>query len=483
MLGAKIAAIEFVGDEVRVAMVQTGGRAPSVLALHSSSAIYEAPEARVSAMAAALDRALEQLEHPPAAYVLCLGSENAIVRAITIPFKGRRRVAAAVPFELEPYLAFPIEELLVDFNIVAEIDGETEVLAMGLRRSYLEEQTAILATAGIEAEAVTLDGVAMTGLWQSTARPSKGLEAVLHVRQGSACLAMVYNRNLAWFRHITCTADAFTENPAAVARDIQNTLRAFLAKWRGEGEIDTLHITGLELSPDERATLGEALRLKVEDGLVGTALKGGGLVQASGGTAGRYNYWEASLGAALAASGGGYSLDFQRQERGWETALRGAVTHLLFSSCLALLGLLGWAFYYYQGTAANNEAIAVVQDELTNIFDEIDTLESQMISADLNIDVFADPTVLDLLLELGAALPESQVRLDEIRMARPGSRSGWIQIQGSANNAAEVNAAIGKLRDSELFIVNDNNDIRTEGSRTLFRIGAKRRTAELGDES
>ena len=154
-LKAKIAAIEFVGDEVRVAVVKTGGARPVVLELASSRAEYSEAEEYSEAMVNAVDDALNQLSVRPAAYVLCANSMYSVVRVLTIPFKGRRRVMSAAPFELEPYLAFPIEDLLLDYDIVTEIDGETDVLTLGMRREHLESYLAILAEAGVEVEAVS----------------------------------------------------------------------------------------------------------------------------------------------------------------------------------------------------------------------------------------------------------------------------------------------------------------------------------------
>ena len=152
---AKIGGIEFVGDEVRVAVVKTGRKLPQVLDLQVRKAEYETPADRFEALVRALNDVLDTLRAQPTTYVLCVPGTLTIVRALTVPFKGTARVSKAVPFELEPHLAFPLEELLLDFNVIREAEGATEVLAVGTRRGNLEEQLAILQAAGIEAEMVS----------------------------------------------------------------------------------------------------------------------------------------------------------------------------------------------------------------------------------------------------------------------------------------------------------------------------------------
>ncbi len=544
LLSAKIAAIEFAGDEVRVALVKTNGRRANVLELSACRAEYATPEERFDALVLAADIALDQLKQRPAVYVLCTSSRYGIVRTITIPFRGKRRVAAAVQFELEPYLAFPIEELLVDFNVVAEVDGETEVLAMGMRRQQLEEQVAVLSAAGVEVEAVNLDAVAMTGLWHSRQKKLKGLTAVLHVRNDSACLAVLYNSTLAYFRRLDMPAGQPGAAPAAVAREVQNSIRAFLANWRAEGEIAELYVTGLDFEPGVREEFETALRLPVHETLVLESLKGGAralaravyttttgtqppaasdapaatetpLEQAralaaevgetpeaeaeatpdfspdDGETAApeiaaedmgplqpamtaEHNYWEAAIGTALAGAGGAFSLDFKRAERDWQSALRGVVTHLMFSSCLALLVLLGWAFYYHQGTARNEREAVAVQQEIDALQEEIMAMAEQGLGSDVDVTPYKDPTLLDLMRELSRVMPGDKVHISRIRIMPPEARGPWIRIEGTVENSEVFYQAFEQLKASPLMQVDEQHDLRQQGELITFSVRAFR---------
>jgi Tfp pilus assembly protein PilN len=482
MFSAKVAAIEFDGDLVRVATLATGGRLPVLLEAQQHLAEYdhESGEGRTEALTAALDKALSGLKHTPAAYVLCLSSAYGVARNLTIPFRGARRVAAAVPFELEPYLAFPLEEMLVDFNVIAEINGETEVLALGMRRAQIEEYRAMLRAAGIEPEAVTLDGVAMTGLWQAAQKNLKGLNAVLHAREQGSCIAITWNNRLAHLRHLPIGAAQLLDQPAQAAREIQITLRAFLAKWRGEGEITALHLTGIEPDALQRQHLEQALRMGLIVDHPLEKVKGAGLLALVPGGGARANAFEAAIGAGLSAGGGGYAIDFLKAERSVEGALRSLVTHTLFSSCLALLVLLGWAFYYYQGTSKNNALLRQIRAEVDAISAEIDTIEQGGLG-DVDVQAFTDPTLLDILQDLGARMPGDKVTLVHLRMAQPGAKSGWIVLEGTATNSAAFNEVYASLKSSRFFTVDANPDIRVEGATTSFRVRIFRRD-DLGME-
>jgi len=467
LMNAKVAGIEFAGDEVRVVLVKAGGKRPTVIERHAVQAAPEGDgeEQQFEAMVNALDEALNALQTQPAAYVLCASCGYSIVRTITIPFRGRRRVAAAVQFELEPYLAFPIEELLIDYSTVAEIEGQTEVLAMGMRRAHFEHDLAILHAAGVNVEAVSLDAMGLTALWHAEQKGTKGLNAVLHVRDQCSILAITYNKRIAYFRHLPLTPEQLRESPAGAAREVQNTLRAFLAMWRGGGDIEQLHVTGLQFTEEERAGLSEALRLPVEDTLLGANTE----------DADHPNYWEAAAGVAHSAAGGGYTVDFKRSQQNWQGAARGLIAHVLFSACLALLALLGWAFYYYQGTLKLQAEAEAFRSRLSTINEDIESLRAQGLGEGVNVDVFADPTLLEILREIGQKMPEDKVRIDNIEIASPGAHRGWISIEGRVGNSAVFNEVYRDLKTSELFRVEDEPEISLQGSETTFEVTAYRR--------
>lgn len=474
---AKIGAIEFVGNEVRVAMVKTGRSLPQVLDLQTRTAVYEAPEDRVPAFARALNDALDALRFNPATYVLCVPCNMTVVRALDIPFKGLARVSKAVPFEIEPHLAFPLEELLLDFNVIRESGSTTEVLAVGARKNHLEEQLAILQLAGVEAELAGVDVAGLTSLWLATQKNVKGLRAVLHVRDDSSMLAITHNRALAYFRHLYFGVDALQTDPRRAAREIQNTLRAFMAKWRSDMEFSSLAVTGCSLTVDETEVFEEVLSMPVTTTVLMDALK-----KSRSCTVDRSaNFWEAAIGVGFSAGGGGLGFNLMKDAQQAQGAIRAVVAHLMFSACLALLFLLGCAWYYHEGRLRNETLIEQARDELNFLEGEIEKMTAEGLGADVKVSVFSDPTLLDLLKELTEKLPRGSFHISEIKVNPPDARGGWINIAGSANSAAEFNAAFERLKESSMFRFTEDTNIRLQGEKTTFRLRAFRPEDEIDE--
>ncbi len=476
--GAKVAAVEFAGDEVRVVVAKTGRR-PALLEAYAATAVYESPEGRRDALGKALDEVLGKVRNRPTSFVFCADASRATVRTLTVPFRGAVRVAKAVPFEIESHLPFPLEELALDHRIVSEINGETEVLAVGMRRMHLEEPLALLEAAGIEAEAVNLDVCGLTALWRAGRHPSKGLEAVLHLREKGACLAIMHQRSLAFFRYLPMGGPALAASPVRMAREVQNTLRSFMAQWRGGGEIAELNLTGADLSPEEVDAFSKALNLAVVPSVLLDGLRGGKAIQRRDGDGTRFNRWEAALGAAHAAAGTDFSFDLLQAERTWESSAAGLVPHLLFSAAIGLVLVFGWGFYYYETAARNRHVTEEFRAKIDGLKAEIDTMSKSGLGPDVDVTPFGDPPVIDLLREIGARMPEKKVTVTEVKIAPPGAQSPWLAISGETPNAADFNSVFDGLKKSTVFKVADDANIKLQGAKTFFRVRAVRPHEEV----
>jgi hypothetical protein len=481
----KVGAIEFDldHDDVRVAVVRVGRGLPALVEVQEVRAEYDHPDARFEALVTAVDRAVSALTTRPATFVLCTSTRFSVVRVITIPFRGRSKVAAAVPFELEPYLAFSIDELLVDFTVVDERSGQTDVLAVGSRRDQLDEQLAILEGAGVEAEAVGLDAAGLAALWVAAQKSPKGLNAGLHVRENGAILTVTRNKALVYFRHLTWTGDQIREKPTVFVRDVQNTLRGFLASWQGGGAIERLHVTGLSLEPEAKRALVEALRVPVEEEVLLGRLKGHEVAMDRDGYVAADNVWEAAIGVAMGAAGGRSAFDFKRFERSWQSAARGVITHLMFSACLGLIALMAWAYYCYHGAAENRAYAEKVREQIASVQAEIVALEAEGLP-DVPPEImriYNDPPLLDILVEISTRMPAKEVTLTEIRLTAPGAGTSWLKVRGFAEEVGEFNKSYARLRQCS-FMAFNRPPVITSESVVNFDVDIDRAAVEANND-
>jgi Tfp pilus assembly protein PilN len=158
-------------------------------------------------------------------------------------------------------------------------------------------------------------------------------------------------------------------------------------------------------------------------------------------------------------------------------AVRGVISHLLFTACLGLILLSGWGFYYYQGRIQNEAQTREIQAKADALQAEIEKL-SEGVPDDIDTTLFTDPMLLDIFQELASKLPEAKVQIREIRVAQPGGRGGWITVSGTATDAAAFNEAYEQLRGSAMFKVDEQPNIAVQGTQTTFSFRANRIESE-----
>ncbi len=524
-LPSKIGAVEFDEDEIRLAVVSTGRRVPAIIEARACLAVYPSASQRFEALVAAVAHARSQMKTKPAAWVLCARSDNAIARKLTLPFKGRSKVASAVPFELEPYLAFPIEELAVDYSIVREANGNTEVLAVGVRRTLLEEQIDVLNAAGIAIEGIGLDATGLSSLLHARQNRGNGLSAALHVRGAGSSLVVTLGTSLVFLRHLPLTAAQFRDGPEAAAREVQNTLRAFQASWPEDGAtLSELVVTGESLAEFHHPEFEQGLTLPVRHVDLMDGLKGAGLAQAgapaqpvgpegpvatpleqeqeAGEAAGsRVNAWAALVGVSLTAAGGAYGLDFRTGPLAAPAAWSGLTRHIAFSACLALLLVVAYGVYSYVRYQRNQEEITRIGDTIWQYYTEafpnapevqggrppadvggsttitLMARENENVQKDAdlsNVAIFQRPPLPEILKEISICMPDSKVRVTSIRITSTLGRGELqsITIEGEVTNPETFDEVMTALKESSLFKQVEDPARRDEAGKATFSVRA-----------
>ncbi len=506
-LSARVGAFAIAGDEIRLAVMQTGGAQPTLLEYHSATLSYGTAEERAEAFGAAVKRILEAMKARPALYVLCVNSQNMVVRTLTVPFRGNTRVSAAVPVELEPNLAFPIDDLIIDHMVIKEAPGESTVLVVAIKQSILEDQVSEFAAAGVNIEGINLDVAGLATLWLAGQKKPSGLHAQLHVRDDSAVMTVLHNKKLVYFRHIAITAERAYEGVRALSRETRNTLRAFATSWSTEETIADLTVTGIALDEESRAQFEEGLNLPVifaelarnvrgvEKALAGTNTAEGESDVAANLA---HNRWEAAAGVAVAAAGGGVLFELRKGPLAPVNPLTGLRPRILGTAAMLLITLAG-AIGYCTAQYKNNVAeIDRLGGEVWNIYTQtfpdaadakkprpdgdtggvnsmalLETAqkEAEEASTRLSAETLARPPLLDIIKELGAKFSDKVV-LTEIRIrdSRTGAQS--LMVSGEIKDTAGFNDSLAQLKQSTVLHLDDDPVLATREGKTTFTLQA-----------
>jgi general secretion pathway protein L len=109
-------------------------------------------------------------------------------RAMRFPFRDRRRIAAAVPFEVESETPFALEEVYVDWEPVGDRGAQSDVVATVVPRARVAEQIESLRGAGAEPRLLEVEGLVLANLAAFVELPGTRLLVDLGHRKTTLCL-------------------------------------------------------------------------------------------------------------------------------------------------------------------------------------------------------------------------------------------------------------------------------------------------------
>ncbi len=139
-----------------------------------------------------------------------LPASSFVIKRLSLPFKGSRRIRQVIRYEMEPFLPFPLEETIIDFYIVDErLPDRTLVLAFAINKRVVERHLKILNLAGIKPEIVDLDSTSLFNVYF----PKKDKETIALINLGATqtVINIISEGKLLFTRSILKAGDDITQ--------------------------------------------------------------------------------------------------------------------------------------------------------------------------------------------------------------------------------------------------------------------------------
>lgn len=97
---------------------------------------------------------------------ICLPSNRAIYKRISLPFTNHTKIRLVLPFELESVLPFPVEESVFDALVtpIAQEPGSADIFVVTIKKDILDSYIKPFLDLGIVPQRVTLGAIELYGL-------------------------------------------------------------------------------------------------------------------------------------------------------------------------------------------------------------------------------------------------------------------------------------------------------------------------------
>ena len=159
--------------------------------------------------------------------VVSISADHFSYRILQVPFKDSKKIRMVLPFELEPTVPYPVDDLVIDFiDLQSAGQGDhSEIIAVAVPRTELNPYIESLAELKIDPEMVTVSGLPAAMCLANQADPGED-RLILEVGNASSSLFLVSGDRLQLIRSFPTPIVA--ENRAGILSAIvQRTLSAY----------------------------------------------------------------------------------------------------------------------------------------------------------------------------------------------------------------------------------------------------------------
>jgi general secretion pathway protein L len=215
------------------------------------------------ALNAGLTSLIEQLHPEGHPTILSIPTDHVTCRNMQMPFTDTKKIRQALPFELEPRLAFPVENLIIDFQKLESTGHGTRLMALAAEGEALKSILAAAADHHMDPEAL-VPGAYATGWWLCQRQDMPEDWILLDPAPSRCGFLLVHRRKVCLMRSFP-VAPSGADAAGIIRGQLQQTLAGMDGIIQGEFRPARMMVSG---SPDGReallARLTEQLGTEIE---------------------------------------------------------------------------------------------------------------------------------------------------------------------------------------------------------------------------
>lgn len=169
-MSRRILGIDIREQSIAAVLLDSGFKGSQLL----GQAVFPVPESEEDkgrGVGQAIEAVVEKLKPAGAACILGIPATFVSFRNLSVPFHDIKKIRQILPFELEPSLPLPVEDLIFDFEAVKR-DGHQDILAFAARKDRIQFYLDTLAAANLNPVAIMPGGYAAARFISTTASDS-----------------------------------------------------------------------------------------------------------------------------------------------------------------------------------------------------------------------------------------------------------------------------------------------------------------------
>lgn len=133
--------------------------------------------------------------------------ETTLIRPLTLPVSTPSKIASIVLFQAEPLLPYPLDEALIDWQLLELQEEQSKLSLFSVRKEHMQQQLDALAAYDVDPEGVTSQASALAAYAHHVA-PTEKLRLIVHVGTENSTALLADGTKVIAAHAIPCGADA-----------------------------------------------------------------------------------------------------------------------------------------------------------------------------------------------------------------------------------------------------------------------------------
>src|SRR3989344_1079121 len=132
-------------------------------------------------------------------------------RLVTLPFGNLKKIDQTIEFELENYVPFDLETLVIDYHVLSATKEQSEILVFYTLKDEFSKYLNLLQNCKVDPKIITAEGVELLNLVVSGMVPPESPYAILDLGHTKTNLTLRRGKKLQSVRSISIGGQQFTE--------------------------------------------------------------------------------------------------------------------------------------------------------------------------------------------------------------------------------------------------------------------------------
>jgi len=255
----KILGIDIQEDKINAVLLKSGIKTGQIL--NFASIPIQEQEDDEDGFYAAFEELKKSIDISSALPVVSFPADIISFRNMKLPFKDLKKIRQVLPFELEPSLLNPIDEVVIDFFPVEKVE-DTSIIAVAVKTEDMSFYWGKLLSFKIEPEIIAIEGVSSAiCLKEFYNIPENCIFLILEPKK--IIFILISSKKIKLIRPLKLFSQNFNINEVPI--NIKRTLMLFEEQSKQNFEPEKIYITGSEYNSDYASYLSESLDIPVEE--------------------------------------------------------------------------------------------------------------------------------------------------------------------------------------------------------------------------